>query len=76
VRQKPEPVLESYVVVPRDTMLGIKVVTLAADVFFVDGIAMLLTLSRKVNFVTTEHTPCRAAKQLTKHIKCILRVYY
>ena len=48
---------------------------MAADVFFVDGIAFLLTVSIQLNFVTVEHTPVRTAKSLVKHIKCVLKVY-
>jgi hypothetical protein len=35
----PEPVVENYVAVPQSLMEQIKIVTLAADVFFVDGTA-------------------------------------
>ena len=75
VRKKPVPVVESYVAVPRDFVLNNKYITLAADVFFVDGIPILLTLSRKIKFITTEYTPVRTAKQLSKSIKKVLRVY-
>ncbi|KAL7538669.1 hypothetical protein ACHAXR_008718 [Thalassiosira sp. AJA248-18] len=49
---------------------------MSADVFFIDEIPMLLTLSRRIKFVTTEHTPSRTAKQLTKHITRVLQIYY
>ncbi|KAL7531043.1 hypothetical protein ACHAXR_006172, partial [Thalassiosira sp. AJA248-18] len=76
VRSKPERVVESYVAIPREFMLSNRVVTLAADVFFVDNIPFLLTVSRKIKFVTAEHTPVKTAKQLTKHLKRVLNVYY
>jgi hypothetical protein len=76
VRRAADPVIESYVSVPRETILGMKVVTMSADVFFIDGIPMLLTLSRRIKFVTTEHTPSRTAKQLSKHISRVLQIYY
>ena len=75
-RKKPDPVVESYVAVPRDFVLNNKAITLAADVFFVDGIPFLMSVSRRIKFVTVEHTPVRTAKALTRHIKQILRVYY
>ncbi|KAL7537435.1 hypothetical protein ACHAXR_007825 [Thalassiosira sp. AJA248-18] len=75
VRRKPEPVVESHVAIPREFVLSNKVVTLAADVFYVDNIPFLLTVSRRIKFVTVEHTPVRTAKQLTKHLKRVLRVY-
>ena len=40
---------------------------MAADVFFVNGIALLLTVTIKLKFVTVEHTPVRTAKLLVKH---------
>ena len=43
--------------------------------FFVDGIAFLLTVVRKLKFVTEEHTPVHTAKSLVKHIKHVLQVY-
>ena len=51
-------------------------ITLSADVFFLDGISLLLTLSRQIKFVTVEHTPSCTAKQLTMHLKCVLQVYH
>ena len=43
--------------------------------FFVDGIAFLLTVARKLKFVTVEHTPVCTAKSLFKNIKRVLQVY-
>jgi hypothetical protein len=34
-----------------------KWVTLAADVFFVDGTAFLITMLMRIKFVTAEHVP-------------------
>ena len=52
-----------------------KMLTLAADVFFVDGTAFLMTVSRRLKFVTAEHVPVRTGTQLSKHIKRVLEVY-
>ncbi len=52
-----------------------KAVTLAADVFFVDGIAFLITVSRRIKFMTTEHLPVRTATSLSKHLQRVLLVY-
>ena len=49
--------------------------TLAADVFFVDGTAFLLTVSRRIKFVTAEYLPTRMAVSLSKHMKRVLDVY-
>ena len=52
-----------------------KALTLAADVFFVDGTAFLLTVVRRIKFVTAEHLPVRTALSLSKHMKRVLDVY-
>jgi hypothetical protein len=52
-----------------------KAVTLAADVFFIDGIAFLITVSRKIKFVMTEHLPIRTVTSLSKHLQQVLLVY-
>jgi hypothetical protein len=45
VRRTPAPVVADYVAVPRALVEQNKVVALAADVFFVDGTAFLITVS-------------------------------
>ncbi len=52
-----------------------KVIMMAADVFFVDGTAFLLTMSQQIKFITTEHMPVRMAKSLAKHLDRVLQVY-
>jgi hypothetical protein len=69
VRQKPAPVVTDYVAVPRTLVEANKVITLAADIFFVDDTAFLLTVGRRLKFVTAEHVPVRTATSLSKHIK-------
>ena len=48
---------------------------MAADVFFVDGTAFLMTVSRRIKFITAEHVPVRTAKSLAKHIDRVVHVY-
>jgi len=69
-------VVENYVAIPKDFVLANKHLTLAANVFFVDGLPFLLTLLRRVKFVTSEHCPVRTAVALATHMKKVLRVYY
>jgi hypothetical protein len=52
-----------------------KTVTLAADVFFVDGTAFLITMLRRIKFMTAEHVPVRTANSLAKHIDQVINVY-
>ncbi len=75
VRRAPAPVIGDYVAVPRSLVEANKAVTLAADVFFVDGTAFLMTVARRIKFVTAEHVPVRTALQLSKHLKRVLEVY-
>ena len=74
VRRAPEPVVTDYVAVPQTLIEANKVITLAADVFFVDGTAFLLTVARRIKFVTMEHVPIRTPS-LSKHLKRVLEVY-
>jgi hypothetical protein len=52
-----------------------KAITLAADVYFVDGTAFLLMVARRIKFVTAEHVPVRTGLSLSKHMKRVLDVY-
>ncbi len=63
------------VAVPRLLVEANLIVTLAVDVFFIDGTAFLLMVSRRIKFVTAEHVPVRTAKCLGKHLKQVLEVY-
>ena len=69
VRIKPDPVVTNYVAIPRDFVLANKHLTLATDVFCVDGIPLLLTLLRRVKFVTAEHSPVRTVVALANNLK-------
>ncbi len=61
--------------VPRALVEQNKVVTLAADVFFVDGTAFLITVSRRIKFISAEHVQVRTATSLSKHLTPVLQVY-
>ena len=75
VRRKPKSIVEEYIAVPKELVSRDKFISIAADVFFVNGIAFLLTVAIKLKFVTMEHTPICTAKSLVKHIKRVLQVY-
>jgi hypothetical protein len=75
VRQAPEPVVTDYVAVPQTLIEANKVIMLVADVFFVEGTAFLLMVTRRMKFVTGEHVPVRTATSLNKHLKQVLEVY-
>ena len=76
VRRTPAaPVVTDYEVVPHSLIEQHKMITLAADVFFVDGTAFLMTVSHRIKFITSEHVPVRTAKSLAKHIDRVVLVY-
>ncbi len=75
VQRMPAPVVADYVAIPWQLVDANKAVTLAADVFFMDGIAFLITVSRRIKFVTTEHLPVRTATSLSKNLQQVLLVY-
>jgi hypothetical protein len=75
VRRTTGPVVADYVAVPHSLVEQNGIVTMAADVFFVDGTAFSVTLSRRIKFITMEHVPVRTATSLSKHITRVLQVY-
>jgi hypothetical protein len=75
VQWTPAPVVADYVAVPCLLVKQNRIVTMAADVFFVDGTAFLVTLSRWIKFITVEQLPVRTAISLSKHITRVLQVY-
>jgi len=75
VRWAPAPVVGDYVAVPKGVIEKNKTVTLATDVFFVDGIAFLLMVLRSIKFITAEHVATRTAKSLSKHLDHVTQVY-
>jgi hypothetical protein len=54
VRKTPAPVVSEYVLVPSKVVDRNKIVRLAADVFFIDGTAFLLSVLRQIKFITAE----------------------
>jgi hypothetical protein len=56
VRRMPVPVVADYAAVPRKLVQANKRMTLTADVFFVDGTAFLLTVSRRISSLSRRST--------------------
>jgi hypothetical protein len=75
VRRTPVLVVVDYVAIPREVVEQNKIIMLAADVFFVDGIMFLLTVSRQIRFITMEHVIICTAKSLSKHLQQVVQVY-
>ena len=75
MRQKPERVITKRIQIPRDFQCFQKSVTLVADVFFVFEIPFLITLSRKIKFVTMEHIGTQTATQLSNSLAKVWCIY-
>ncbi len=75
VQWAPVLVVGDYVAVPKGVIERNKTVTLAADVFFVDGIIFLLMVSRNIKFITVEHVATHVAKSLSNYLDRVIQVY-
>jgi hypothetical protein len=75
VRTPPESVGTDHVQIPRHILERHKVVTLAVDCMFVNGIPFLVSVVRGLNLVRAEHTQLRTAKQLADGIQRIMDLY-
>ena len=75
VRWAPAPVVGDYGAVPKGVIERNKTVTLAAEVFFVDGIAFPLMVLRNIKFITDKHVATRTAKCLSKNLDRVIQVY-
>ena len=75
VRRPPDSVTTNYVQIPRVILERHQLVTLAADVMFVNGVPFLVSVARGLNLVTTEFTPSRTAKQLAAGITRMMDLY-
>jgi hypothetical protein len=75
VRRTPAPVVGDYLEVSQSVVQNNKIVTMAADVFFVDETVFLITVLRRIKFITVEHMQVRMASSLCKHLERVLQVY-
>ncbi len=75
VWRTPASVVSEYVSVPREVVERNKIVTLAVDVFFVDGMAFLLSALRQIKLITAKHVATHMAKNLSKHLTQVVQVY-
>ncbi len=55
VWRTPAPVVVDHINVPRSKVEINRIVTMAADVFLVNGTAFLITVSWCIKFITAEH---------------------
>ena len=74
-RHKSDGVEIDLIQIPRDFYELHKFLTLTVDVMFVNGIAFLTTLSRKVIFLTIKHIPSHTAAHISSSLTKIVNIY-
>ena len=74
-RCKPKQVDSDQVEITREFKLLHKSVTLVADIFFVNGIPFLVTLSRKLLFVNVKHMGSSTDNELIRYLNKACRFY-
>ena len=67
--------MTDYVAIHRDFLALHRFVSLVADVIFVNNIHFLITMSHGIKFVTFEYTSYLTAKELSKKLKRVMKLY-
>ena len=75
VSQKPDHLTTDYVAIPRDFLALHRFVSLVEDVMFFNNIPFLITTSRGIKFVTVEYLSSHTAKELSKNLKRVIKLY-
>eukprot|EP00957_Ditylum_brightwellii_P095191 7249793-Ditylum_brightwellii.AAC.1 len=75
VRKVLEPVVSDYVHVPPELMEIHKEVTIAVNIMFVNKQPFLTSISKHIKFTTVKKLGSRAAKNILKSIKNIIKLY-
>ena len=55
LRQKPKPVVSNYIKIPKDILQLHNTVLVAAEIMFVNGMELLVSISRHVKFTMVEY---------------------
>jgi len=75
VWQRPSALRPEFASVPWDLYERTKIVTLAANVMFMNGLPFLVTLSRNTKKGSVEFLPSRTVKQLCNSLQKVLLIY-
>ena len=74
--QRAAPVVRTdYIYVPRHIFDQNQQVIMAADIMYVNGIKLLVTVSRGINLLTTEYIPTHARGNLKESLIQSIRIY-
>ena len=75
VRKQPGPVVSDYVEMPEEIKQMNRDVELPADIIFVNGLPLLVTILSRIIFTTVEYLDDRSKCSLVKSIKKALKLY-
>jgi hypothetical protein len=75
VRKKPERVQGDKLMIPKDFYKLHHFVTLTADIMYVNGVAFLTTLSRKISLRTVEHIQSQSTALLSRALTKVMKLY-
>jgi hypothetical protein len=74
-KSDPPPVAADFVKVPQTILDVHRDVTISADVFFVNKIPFLLTISRHLAFTTVSHLEDQKMTTIFKHFRAVYKLY-
>ena len=75
MRKKTDRIDTEFISIPHDFYELHKFVTLTVNIMFVNCVAFLTTLSRKIRLFTIEHVPIHTVKQLSISLNKIVQLY-
>ena len=75
IRSKPLPILSDYVEIIKELKAKHKYVELCANVMYIQGIAFLIMVSKRLNFITIERLKSRARMEFAEKFDYVFRVY-
>ena len=75
VRTTPVPVVKDYIKIPKAIMEKHQDVELCADIMFIQGLAFLTTISKRIKYRTIEFIEKRNEKVLNKGFDNVFRIY-
>ena len=75
VRTRPVPVVQDYIGIPPELKQQHREVDLCADIMFIQGLAFLTTISKRITYRTIEFIPHRSATALNTAFDTVFRIY-
>ena len=76
VRLQPKPLVSNYINTPKDILQLHKMVSVEAEIMFVNRMAFLVSISRHVKFTTVLYLGKRTMSNIFKYLEKINDVYY